>query len=252
MKKLFTFLTCCLATIILYAQSVGINTTPAASAALDVSSTTKGMLVPRMTTVLRNAIASPATGLMVYDITLNSFYFYNGTAWTAIGGTTTVNSFELNVNKTSSELQTTAIGSNLSVPDAVTFSNTQGTGAALTGSNTWSGSTGTFTVGSGGAGLYEVDLQMVDGTSSIPPFPILDVNGTMTSSNLSPGNPIYGLGIANSSAMPNGSKGRSHLTATLWMATGDSFIVRCLPGSTVIGVTFSTNGTTYLRIIKLR
>ena len=63
------------------AQSVGINTVPNGTAALDVASTTKGMLVPRMTTTQRNAIAAPATGLLVYDATANSFYYYTGTDW---------------------------------------------------------------------------------------------------------------------------------------------------------------------------
>lgn len=85
MKKLITILAFICATAITHAQSVGINTTPAASAALDVSSTTKGMLVPRMTTALRNAIASPATGLMIFQTDGTAgFYFYNGTAWTAV------------------------------------------------------------------------------------------------------------------------------------------------------------------------
>lgn len=69
------------------AQSFSINTTGAsadASAMLDVSSTSKGLLVPRMTTAQRTAIASPATGLVVYDNTINQFYYYNGTAWTAM------------------------------------------------------------------------------------------------------------------------------------------------------------------------
>jgi hypothetical protein len=64
--------------------SVGINndgSTPASSAMLDVKSTTKGMLVPRMTTVQRTAIVSPAAGLLVYDNTTNTFWFYNNTAW---------------------------------------------------------------------------------------------------------------------------------------------------------------------------
>lgn len=70
---------CCIAR----AQNVGIGTTtPNASAQLDISSTTKGILVPRMSTVQRNAIASPARGLLVFDTTTNSFWFYNGTAWT--------------------------------------------------------------------------------------------------------------------------------------------------------------------------
>jgi hypothetical protein len=67
------------------AQSIGIGTTaPSNSAQLDVVSTTKGLLIPRMTTVQRSAIASPAIGLMVYDTNLNAFYFYNGSAWAAV------------------------------------------------------------------------------------------------------------------------------------------------------------------------
>ena len=65
----------------------GIGTaTPAASAALDVTSTTKGFLAPRMTTTQRNAIASPAAGLLIYNSTLNSYQVYNGTSWTSVGG----------------------------------------------------------------------------------------------------------------------------------------------------------------------
>ena len=62
---------------------VGIGTTaPHASAALDISSTSKGLLLPRMTTTQRNAILTPATGLIVFDTTLNGFYGYDGTTWT--------------------------------------------------------------------------------------------------------------------------------------------------------------------------
>ena len=62
------------------------NASPDASAMLDVKSTTKGMLIPRMTTTQRDAITSPATGLMVYNTTTTAFNYYNGTAWVAIGG----------------------------------------------------------------------------------------------------------------------------------------------------------------------
>ncbi len=61
---------------------IGFGTTsPAASAQLDVSSTTKGFLPPRMDSTQRNAIASPATGLTIYNTTLKSVQVYNGTAW---------------------------------------------------------------------------------------------------------------------------------------------------------------------------
>ncbi len=66
--------------------SAGIGTTtPNASALLEIKSTTKGLLIPRMTVAQRNAIATPATGLMIFQ-TNNTpgFYFYNGTTWTAV------------------------------------------------------------------------------------------------------------------------------------------------------------------------
>jgi Chaperone of endosialidase len=69
------------------AQSFAINSTGAAannSAILDITSTTKGVLVPRVSTAQRTAIVAPAKGLMVYDSTLNQFAYYNGTAWTLL------------------------------------------------------------------------------------------------------------------------------------------------------------------------
>lgn len=81
----FTFaITASLLTFPLLAQNVAINGTgaaPAASAMLDVASTTSGMLVPRMTSAQRTAIAAPATGLYVYDTTLGAFLYWDGTAW---------------------------------------------------------------------------------------------------------------------------------------------------------------------------
>jgi len=59
------------------------TTSPQASAVLQADSTTQGFLPPRMTTTQRNAIASPAAGLVVYDNTDNKHYGYNGTTWNA-------------------------------------------------------------------------------------------------------------------------------------------------------------------------
>jgi hypothetical protein len=60
----------------------GISTfSDTASAKLFVNSTTKGFLPPRMTTTQKNAIGTPATGLIVYDTTLNRLSGYNGTVW---------------------------------------------------------------------------------------------------------------------------------------------------------------------------
>jgi hypothetical protein len=62
--------------------NVGVNTFSInASAKLQVESTTQGFLPPRMTTTQKNAIATPAAGLMVYDTTLNQMSYYNATTW---------------------------------------------------------------------------------------------------------------------------------------------------------------------------
>jgi hypothetical protein len=67
---------------------IGIGTvSPNASAALEVNSTTKGFLLPTMTQTQRNAISTPATGLLIYQSdNTPGFYYYNGSAWTAIAG----------------------------------------------------------------------------------------------------------------------------------------------------------------------
>jgi len=55
-----------------------------ASAVLDVYSTSLGMLLPRLTTSARTGIASPATGLTVFDTSTNSYWYYDGTNWTEL------------------------------------------------------------------------------------------------------------------------------------------------------------------------
>ena len=59
------------------------TTQATASSVLDVVSTTAGVLIPRMTTIQRTAIGTPAEGLMVYDLTLHKLYVYDGTLWQA-------------------------------------------------------------------------------------------------------------------------------------------------------------------------
>ena len=72
-----------------FAQRVGINedgSSPHTSAILDVNSNSKGLLIPRMTMLQRDAIASPATSLMIYQTDgVAGYYFYNGVLWTKLG-----------------------------------------------------------------------------------------------------------------------------------------------------------------------
>jgi hypothetical protein len=100
MKKKYSFqkwVAICICTLLfnnyIQAQNIfpstgaaGIGTTsPDASSILDMVSTSKGMLVPRMTKNQRDAIATPATGLLIYVTNgIPGFYYYNGTAWTTV------------------------------------------------------------------------------------------------------------------------------------------------------------------------
>ena len=61
---------------------------PAPSAMLDVNSTTKGMLMPRMTALQRKAVVAPETGLMVFDLDRNTPYLFDGSQWRPLMFTT--------------------------------------------------------------------------------------------------------------------------------------------------------------------
>lgn len=97
MKKILLSILCLAGLFSLQAQ-VGINTnTPNASAALDVTSTDKGILIPRMTTIQKTAITTPAEGLLVYDTTLKCVSQNAGTslspAWVCLSQKDAQNGF---------------------------------------------------------------------------------------------------------------------------------------------------------------
>ena len=93
------FFACCCALLILFgvnanaqtnifpstgAAGIG-TTTPNASSLLEIKSTSKGILIPRMTKTKRDSIASPATGLLIFQTNSTpGFYYYDGGAWTAV------------------------------------------------------------------------------------------------------------------------------------------------------------------------
>lgn len=75
------------------AQSVGISDqeiVPHASAALEIRTNTKGLLIPRLTKAERDVIATPANGLLIYQTDASpGFYYFNGTSWSSIGASGT-------------------------------------------------------------------------------------------------------------------------------------------------------------------
>lgn len=85
MKPFFLFIILPFCIDVAMAQSVGIGTTtPDPKAQLDIRSTSKGLLIPSMTTSQRLGISTPPNGLLVYDTDKNEFYHYNSDGWTGI------------------------------------------------------------------------------------------------------------------------------------------------------------------------
>ena len=120
----------------LFSQNVSINSTgnmPDTSAMLDVSSTTKGFLMPRMTTVQRDAIILPATGLTIFNTTAVAYQVNTGTpvapVWLTLNSGTgdvtlgTANGLSLTGQALSLGLASTSTTGALSSTDWNTFNN---------------------------------------------------------------------------------------------------------------------------------
>ncbi|MBP6022114.1 hypothetical protein [Ferruginibacter sp.] len=88
--------------------NVGIGTaTPEASAKLDVTSTTQGFLAPRMTAAERNAIATPATGLLVYQTDgISGFYYRKATGWNQLSSLVAMGEVPIGSNASSKKVIT--------------------------------------------------------------------------------------------------------------------------------------------------
>jgi hypothetical protein len=146
MRKLTLFIFSFCAFLHTNAQTGIGTTTPDASAKLDVSSTSKGFLPPRMTSSQRTSIPSPASGLMVYQTDGTAgLYYYGSSGWIYIinsttnvlsvvnGGTGTTTStgtgsVVLNTNPTLTSIITPVITGGNSTTQSLTFKPTSGNG----------------------------------------------------------------------------------------------------------------------------
>lgn len=63
--------------------AIGVSV-PVSCALLELVSTTQGLVLPRMITTNRDAIANPVAGLVIYNTTTNKLNFYNGSTWEAV------------------------------------------------------------------------------------------------------------------------------------------------------------------------
>ena len=211
--------------------SLGLGTTtPNASALLDLTSTTQGFLPPRMTTVQRAAIATPATGLLIYQIDGTAgLYEFNGATWTPVtpagGGSGTVTSVATSGPLTGGPITTTGtIGISkatasadgyLAAADFATFA---GKGSGTVTSVTGSGGTTGLTLGGGpitSSGTLTIGgtLNVANGgTGATTLTGYVKGNGT---SALTASSTIAGSDISGTVAIANGGTGQTSATAAL-------------------------------------
>ncbi len=202
---------------------IGINTNaPNASSALDVTSTTAGILIPRMTQTQRDAIGTPATGLMIYQTDATTgFYYYNGTAWTAVQdgvGAQAIN--DLTDGKTAATtslylgnlagLSATGV-ENVGLGYGNLVSLTSGTGNTAVGA----AANNALTTGTGNIGIgASVNTSLTTGSDNI----VIGRNSTVgaaASNALILGEAIYGTSLYGATAKVGIGNGNSAPTSTL-------------------------------------
>ena len=201
MKKLTLLFTIFFSAFYANAQNVAINndgTSAASSAMLDVKSTTKGFMMPRLTSAQRGAIASPALGLLVFDTDTKTIWTYDGNSWknlyTSGGGLTLP--FSQSVNTANAALQVT----------------NQGTGAAIEGSSTAQFGIGMTakTTGEGGWGLFAFSNGA--GAQSIRSY--ADNGTAFHGENNNPANTNILMNLLNKGAAKTGSFQLSNTNST--------------------------------------
>jgi hypothetical protein len=182
-----------------FAQSMGISgiaIIPDPSSILEMRTTTKGMLIPRMTEAERDLISAPANGLMAYNTSTNQFNFYDGIQWivlmsnsnsdltgevTSVGNAATLGSF---TSTSLSTALTDETGTALAVfSDSPEFTGTPLTPTAALGTNTTQLATTAFV------------LANTDGYSSVDAGTITTTNSTadvlLGAMTLTPGEGTY-------------------------------------------------------------
>ena len=148
---------------------VGVGTTtPETSAMLEVKSTSKGFLLPRVTATEKNSIVSPATGLIVYQTDgTKGFYYYEGSSWnllpsasnvvpyTLATGPVNLGSYDLTVNNITIGRGTGNISSNTVNGYQSLYSNTSGSYNTVNGyQSLYSNTSGSYNIANGYQALY--------------------------------------------------------------------------------------------------
>lgn len=216
------------------AQGLAINTDGSnsdASALLDVKSTAKGMLVPRMTTAQMNAIVTPANGLLIYNsTTLTYWVFHTATGWQPINSNPQTGFRALLVSPASLASNTTVELSNYT--------------EVFDDGNNFNIVTGQFVVPS--TGVYLIDAQLAIATNII----VSDVTYFMRYyvNNFPAGNTTSGTFSTN----PNIVSCLKY-TQIVRLTASDrvTVAVRQNSGQTLDLITWPSASATYFSVVKL-
>lgn len=201
----------------------GLATAPDASAALEVASTTRGFLPPRMTEVQREAIAVPATGLLVYQVDgAPGVYHFAGGAWVGPLGTSDATGTVTSVEASGGATGLTFVGGPVTSNGTLTLGGTLGAA---------SGGTGLVSPGVAG------NVLTSNGAGWVSAAPIAGNAGTVTSVNASGG--TTGLSFTGG---PVTSSGALTLGGTLAAPSGGTGLSS--PGAS--GNVLTSNGSAWV------
>jgi hypothetical protein len=212
-------------------SNIGLGASVSADAVVNIISTSKGILVPRMTTTQRNAIGSPSTSLLIYNTTTTQYELYTGSTWQSlasyINGTLTVTgaaSLESTLNVTgSSTFANTTVNGTLSVTGGTTLASITGTSAQLDSLSV-----------TGSTSLSSLSSLTVTGSSSLN---TLSVTGNTTLASVTGANVTATgtiLAASGSSGSPSVASSGDTDTGMYWSAANE--------------LTFSTGGNPRFRI----
>src|SRR5450432_984475 len=159
----------------LFSQNVSVNSTgnlADTSAMLDVSSTTKGFLLPRMTTTQQNAIVLPATGLAIFNTTLNGFQVNTGTPLSPFWSSLTTNQTVIDTTNIANFYL--KVRGEISAGAGITYNNTSGviTNAGVLSVN---GNTGALTMDTSYIAGFSQKVRSLTSSTA----PIIYSNGTI-------------------------------------------------------------------------
>lgn len=222
---LFVFLKfCCINSFA--QQNVGIGTNyPDITAILDLTATTKGLLIPRMDSIQRVAIVLPATGLLVYDTDFKQFWYFNGIIWLPITGLTGVTGPAGPIGPTGPSGTNGTNGTNglTGATGPTGLTGLLGAGSATGNTTYWDGSQWVLN----SSNIYNAGGNVGIGTTS--PVENLQVNGTISSHDAT------GTWFANLSGDPTGAY--LYGSNALFLGSGGAKCVRIDggAGSVIIG-----------------